>query len=216
MIKAIVFDLGGVITADVWERMFLDPVGGLATMFSIDARRARRVGRAPWQKYANEMSPRRSWKTLEQKYWREVVDELGIDESPAALIARTDEFVDVIPGMLPLLCHLKTTGIELGICSNNTEFWFARQDKKFGLSSLVDPEKTVLSCRVGASKSQGGSAMFEEVKSRLHASPNRTLFIDDRQANVESAVAFGMPTVLFPSHSSLGHRYLHRILREVL
>ncbi len=52
MIKAVVFDIGGVLAFDIWEHAFLDPEKGLAGVLSLPPDEVKQVGLKMWENFA--------------------------------------------------------------------------------------------------------------------------------------------------------------------
>jgi FMN phosphatase YigB (HAD superfamily) len=216
MIRAIAFDLGGVLTPDVWENTFFDQHIGLVARYGLDIRKARSVGRRLWNIYAHRsVAPGETWRQLERRYWLQFIRALDIDAPVDALIELSGQFIKEVDGMLTVLESLRNSRTIMAVCSNNTEFWFARQASLLRLHRFVSPDHITLSCRIGASKSEVGNRMFAAVAASLGIAKHAILLVDDRQRNVEAAVAYGMPALLFPAHSRQGAAYLHNVLVEL-
>jgi HAD superfamily hydrolase (TIGR01509 family) len=117
--------------------------------------------------------------------------------------------------MAELIARLRVAGTDLAICSNNTEFWFARQMDKLGLRQFFSPEKVVLSCRLGVSKSSPPYEMLQAAVDSLRVGKEACVFVDDREDNIRSALEFGLTGILFPSHSDAGAKYLQAVLGKM-
>lgn len=216
MIRALVFDVGGVLARDVWESMLLDESRGLAKQHGLDEALVNEVGQVLWNIYAHEPSvPGHTSRDLEIEYWTRLIEDLGISANAPDLIRRTAEFICPIPGMDLLLEQLRHTDINLAICSNTTEFWFERHWAALGLDRFFSADKVVISPRVGVSKTSDTLRMYERVVETLGIGPRQCLLIDDREENVERALDFGMPGIIFPSHSEYGTEYLGHLLSEM-
>ena len=212
MIEAVIFDMGGVLAQDVWEHMYLDPEHGLAARFGLDTTEINKVGLLLWDSYAHVPETNsNSWRELELRYWRQFLSFFGDripqsvrDCGPQYLVQETDRFIVPIAGMPAELHRLRAQGLSMAICSDNNEFWIRRQMDKCDLHRFFGPDKLVLSCRVGVSKSSPRFEMFHAAREALRTPASRCLFIDDRQGNVERAKAFGMEAILFVSADDLG------------
>ena len=119
------FDIGGILAADVWESLFLDCEKGIATKFGLNKDTTLRTAHQLWEKYshANQNSTL-DWQKQEINYWQEVSKELKIPYNYDYYCQLTDEFIVPFPGMKLLLRELYESGVTIAICSNNTEFWF--------------------------------------------------------------------------------------------
>jgi len=209
MIKAIVFDIGGVLAQDVWEHLYLDPAQGIIARYpELDAAALEATGNRLWERYAYTPAPKElDWRILEREYWIAFIQEmqavLPTSLSPDEFIDLTDDFVQPIEGMPDLMSRLAGQGLALAICSNNNEFWYARQAERLNLEALIPHENVILSSRVGASKSSPNFEMFKAVSESLRCKDPECLFIDDRPGNVDRAKQFGMQSVLFDGTSLL-------------
>ncbi len=216
VIKAVIFDIGGVLTNDVWESMLLEKEAGFVVADDFDREKIQGVGGELWEAFAyRNLDEKDGWKILEREYWLKASERLPLALSVDECIARTDDFIEPLPGMIQLLGQLKKKGLGLAICSNNTEYWFERQAQKLRLGEYFDADKLALSSRVGVSKSSPNFEMFETAVTALNVKPQECIFIDDRANNVERALQFGIVGILFPSHSTYGAKYLKTILNKM-
>lgn len=162
--------------------------------------------------------PRKSqndWIELEKEYWSLFIKRFNLSYSVEELIDLTDDFILPVKGMNSLLEKLRANGIDLAICSNNTEFWFHRQMTKLNLYKFFDSSKMIISSRVGSSKSSSDYRMFQCAVSALKIDISECLFIDDRNEAVIQAVNYGITAILFPSHSEFGSQYLTLLLQKM-
>jgi HAD superfamily hydrolase (TIGR01509 family) len=209
-LKAVIFDIGGILAYDVWEHLYLDDATGLASRFNLPKDKAEKVGKKLWKEFANTtMEDAETPETLEQRYWQRFIEECG-DALPAItteeLVALSEPFIRDVNNteMIPLLERLKDLGLVFAICSNNNEFWFKRQMQKLGLVNFFPTETTVLSCRTGVSKDDPSGRMFMEVLEKLRMPSEETFYFEDRQPNVERAQSYGINAILVPSESIQG------------
>jgi len=217
MAQALVFDIGGVLTQDIWENLLLDEKKGVAAILKLDRQRVCKVAQRLWDKFAHRSTDEtHDWKELELEYWNLFIEEFQLECSADYFISLTEEFVQPITGMIELLEDLKSrSNVQLAICSNNTEFWFQRQMERLHLHRFFHPNNIILSSRIGISKSSSSFQMFKAVVNALEIDRNNCIFIDDRQNSVLQAVAFGMVGILFPSHSEQGASYLSVLLQKM-
>lgn len=216
MIKAIVFDIGGVLAFDIWEHAFLDAEKGLATVLNLPRDEVKQVGLKMWEDFAYRSAKNeKEIDALEIDYWSKFKRHFGRQEPIDFFIARTEEFIRPVKNMLSLVQKLKENEIELAICSNNTEFFHKRLSEKLGLMDYFDPAKEVLSSRVGFSKTSANFEMFQRVEQVVSAHKNEAVLVDDRITNIERAIAFGMNAILFPAASEKGAAYLERLFIQM-
>jgi putative hydrolase of the HAD superfamily len=187
--KAVIFDLGGVLVTDIWEplRDWLVARYGLARP-DVEA-----FGKAVvWDP---EFACRPDH-TDEAVLYDRIIRRFNLPITPDAMADRVGGFVRPIPGMMDRLRDLKGRGLTVGICSNNTEFWYARQRDVLGLEDHVDPGRIVLSCRAGEKKKN--AKIFRDAVAAVETDAAACLFVDDRIKNVEAAAALGMTAVHLP------------------
>jgi len=199
---AAVCDIGNVYARDLYENFATDERHGIPAMCpGLTPVDCMAVCKRLWEKYAYlPAGPGKGWREMEREYWGEFLRlvkgqftaRVNVDD----FITMTDRFVLPVEGALALLEELRAANIRLAVCSNNTEFWFARQADKLDLHRFFSPATTILSCRVGAPKSSQRYEMFHAVSDALGVAPASCVFIDDRKGNVERARLFGMQTIL--------------------
>ena len=206
-IKAVIFDIGGVLAQDVWEHLLLDKKGGIASEYHLDKRKTERVGKRLWEQFAHLPETQRNrWQELEEQYWNQFIQHFA-GHSPEMtadkFVKMTDNFIKPVEGVIPLLERLHSKGVDLAICSNNTEFWFSRQMDKLNLHKFFRQGKVILSCRIGVSKSSPGFEMFHAVADALKIAKAQCVFVDDRKENVERAQQCGMVGIHFTNAKRL-------------
>ncbi|HEY4453268.1 MAG TPA: HAD-IA family hydrolase [Pseudonocardiaceae bacterium] len=124
-------------------------------------------------------------------YWRAVLDPVGIavDAGFVAELTELDEagWLRVDPGALALIVELFEAGVPLAILSN--------APSSFGRAVAAQPwakyfRTLLFSADLGVSKPD--RAIYETLLDRIDAVAADCLFTDDRQANVDGAVAAGL------------------------
>jgi len=216
MIRAVIFDIGGVLAYDVWEHLLLDTERGVASICDLDVKQVRTVGQDLWNKFAYRATTgEEDWQDLEKEYWNTFIRTFNLSSSVNDFIKLTDKFILPIDGMTQLLEQLQLAGIDLAICSNNTEFWFKRQMDKLGLRRFFSPSRIVLSSRIGVPKSSPRYEMFQAVVDALQVDKDVCIFVDDREENILRAFQFGLAGIIFPSHSAYGSKYLQALLEKM-
>lgn len=214
-IKAIIFDVGGVLAYDVWEHLFIE-LDGIVALYKLNNDMVHKIGAKLWNEFAYQNTDiDNGWQKLEINYWQRFVEESHLELPIDKFIQLTDKFIKPIVGMPKLLERLKAKKIDLAICSNNTEFWFERQRRILGLDNYFETEKIILSSRVGVSKSSANSEMFQAVVAALNTEKQNCVFIDDRDENISKALEYGITGILFPSHSESGAEYLYSLFEKM-
>ncbi len=213
MIKSIVFDIGGVLANDIWETMFTDPNNGLAQHFGLESKAVHKFGYGLWEDYAYlGASCEEEIDVLEEDYWQRFMDEFGVSESLDFFKEKTCEFIIPVKGMMALV-HDLHPNYELGICSNNSEFFHKKLAEVLGFYKYFDQKKEILSTQIGSSKTSSNYEMFRALDEALDAPKENVLFVDDRQKNIERAIEFGFNAILFPQASDRGEEYLRRFFK---
>ncbi|MBP5993612.1 MAG: HAD hydrolase-like protein [Candidatus Moranbacteria bacterium] len=196
MIQAVVFDLGGVLIRDPWEWMLLRAEDNIADRFHLSRKDVARIGVELCGKYecSRWMHP-----LIEQEeaWWMDFL--AALPEHPEELtveylIRETDRYIQPIePERIRMtLERLLEKGMSLGICSNNVDFWFAKQWRRLELDRYFPEQRIILSQAIGATKRSPGHEMFYAVKRNLGCGFDSLLFIDDRMENLEAAAQCGI------------------------
>lgn len=213
-IKAVVFDIGGVLALDIWENMFVDPENGLAQHFGLSPTEVHNFGFGLWEDFAYvSTNTKQETDKLESDYWDRFIKRFELKAPVDFFVSKTKEFVKPVPGMINIVSHLQQQNVELGICSNNSEFFHRQLVKTLDLYKYFDPQKEILSSKMGCSKTSPDFKMFKAVESVLTTKREHVLFVDDRQPNIEKAIEFGFNALLFPAGSTYGAEYLNRFLK---
>lgn len=185
MIRAVIFDFGGVLmrTVDqtgrrVWEgRLGLEP-GGLERVVHgsdvwIEAQRGSLTPEAYWQAVAERLNvPPEDLPALREDYFRG--DQL--DEALTALIEQ-----------------LRGEGYKVGLLSNDAPTLEAKLRDQLEIYDYFD--SVIISGRDGMMKPE--PAAFQAAAKALGYSVPECLFIDDNTANVDGARAVGMHAILY-------------------
>ncbi|MDP2650705.1 MAG: HAD-IA family hydrolase [bacterium] len=221
MIKAVIFNIGGVLAHDVWEHLFFDE-DGICNKFNLPREKLETVGRKLYEEYAYRQIPEASdWRSLEKEYWKKFINEFRAELPQSItdddLIQLSESSIREVSSdeMVSLLKELRLNNLILAICSNNTPFWFARQKSESKLTDFFSDENIVLSYQVGAPKSHSNCAMFNAVSERVGVDKEETIFIDDRQGNISQAERCGIKGILFETYSPDNIKALKNALREL-
>lgn len=218
MIRAVVFDMGGVLAYDVWEHL----LPSIASTYGLLKNEVMQVGKELWKVYeCPSVALESTCRNLEQHYWESFIErfrgQLSSSITTDDLKNMTDPFIRDVnnEAMIPLLERLQSKVVHLAICSNNNEFWFKRQMEKLGLDKFFKPSNLCLSYEVGFPKSSPGFEMFTAITKALGIDNEYCLFIDDRKENIEQALKYGMAGILFPRESRCGARYLNALFKHI-
>lgn len=178
----VLFDIGNVLFCDPWETLLLTAEHGLADRHGLDRGRVAEVGAGLWRRYSLS-------ETAEQHYWDDVARALGISVHADDVAALERTLLRPNPQAEQLLGSARDSGYRIGIASNNTTFWFAKQWSALALDRYVDPELVFVSHRSGVEKDSPGRGLLEIAAETV--TPSRTVLIDDRPKNLERAESLG-------------------------
>lgn len=183
MIKAIIFDYGGVLITGGGAD---EPAESLAAFLGIPKSEAAAIIHALWPRYVSGMLD-------EAGYWNQVERSVG-RALPGDYRTMRSNWDDVAPlaEMIEYITSLKSRGYTVGLLSNITPST-ASIIRTGGGYDLFDP--CVLSCEVGYAKPSA-----EIYRSLLHALPgihaDEIVFIDDQMRYLAPAQKIGLHTVL--------------------
>lgn len=183
MIKAFLFDNGGVITAggagnELSER--------LSKNLGIDSGKAFELLSPVWNQYSRgKITETELWRNVEKNYGKPI-SELQRD------IWNKWENMRPLPEMMDLVLQLKADGYKVGLLSNvipNTERVIRANGGYDNFDFLV------LSCEVGFSKPD--PEIYEIVMEHLDGiKPEEVIFLDDQERCLVPARQLGMKTIL--------------------
>ena len=185
---AILFDIGNVLFCDPWETLFLSPQKGLADSRGLDRQVVERIGRELWYEFSTRESG-------ECSYWREVEKRLDIRISPADITQLEEQLLFPNPHAETILQKASDTGRSIGIASNNTSFWFAKQRTALSLDRYVDPKLVFLSHVLGVEKGAVGQGLIEIAAAQVDVPAS--FFVDDRESNLDRAQNVGFTVIRY-------------------
>jgi epoxide hydrolase-like predicted phosphatase len=183
MIKAVIFDYGGVIMPGGGAN---EPAESLSAFLDIPLGKAKHIIALLWDDYI-------TGKLNETQYWQQVEKEYGKPITRDTRTARS-KWIDVapLPEMVQLIQDLKAKGYIVGLLSNITISTEAII-RTGGGYALFEP--CVLSCQVGFAKPS--LAIYQELLQQLPGiQPKEIVFIDDQQRYLDTAHSLGLATIL--------------------
>lgn len=185
--SVILFDLGNVLFCDPWESLLLTPGTGLADRWGLDPSVVGEAGRRLWRGFSVREAE-------ESEYWDALSGELDRPVPPQLIKQLEEELLVANPAAGELLEAASRGGARpVGIASNNTSFWYAKQAERLTLDRWVDPALVFLSCRLGVTKGSPGRGLLDIAAE--HTRPSSTLIVEDRAANLDRARSLGFRTV---------------------
>src|SRR5262249_16978653 len=141
-------------TPDPWEAIWLTPNIGLADQLNIDPTILPPIGKRLFEKYSVNTAS-------EKDYWAEFGNELNIVISQEVVREIEAHVMTHNPYLHDFLAQMKAQGIHLGIISNNTDFWFAKQLDTTTIAKYFDPDLIFLSHVTGISKQKAHPNLFD-------------------------------------------------------
>lgn len=117
----------------------------------------------------------------------DLVTATGIDVDPAD-VAAVWEGIELDPEALALVERVRASGIRCVLATNQQDHRFAVMRDRFGYRDRMDSLRP--SCEVGAAKPD--PAYFTALLELEDVSAAESLFIDDKEANVEAARSIGI------------------------
>ena len=189
MIKAILFDFGGVLA----EEGFRDGLQALARRQGLDPNRMFEIGMdavydSGWVEGRGD----------EAGFWRLMAEQAGLRGDPAAMRETILERFKIRPAVLALVDRLRRRGYRVGLLSDQTE-WLDELDRRHGIYHHFD--HLYISYRLG--KGKRDPTLFDDIARDLGLAPDEILFIDDNAANVERARQRGWHGIVFTDTDTL-------------
>lgn len=187
MIKAIIFDYGGVLSAEASLRSF----GAMyAQKFQKNPEDFNTVIIENW-------IPARVNKIDSRLFWKNLANFLGTD----AKLLRKDfmDFFGFREEVFELIKKLKKNGYRLGLLSNTLEDWFEEiiQNRKF--NQTFDVIVTSYKSKIA----KPDISIYNEIVEKLNVKPDECIYIDDLEKNIPPAKQLGMKTILFTDFENL-------------
>jgi len=183
MIKAAIFDFGGVLAEEGFKESLktigmqnhLDP----GELFKLAEKLIYDSG------YVNGTSG-------EADYWTALRKRTGITNTDNELRETVLSAFSLRPGMLRHVEKLKSLGLITAILSDQTN-WLDEIDQRTPFFYLFDQVYNSFHLK----KSKRDLSLFKEVCSLLNLKPEEALFIDDNAGNIQRASAEGLKTIHF-------------------
>lgn len=151
-----------------------------------------------------------------ETYWRGILRKTGLELCPAAIdeLLHWDArmWMRENPAMLAWQAALKDQGIRTAILSNIGDTVSQAMERELPWISRFDVR--VWSYRLRIAKPN--PAIYRYALEQLAAAPEETLFIDDRQENVDAATALGIKSLVFTTAESLRNDLIAQSLDKQL
>lgn len=180
-IDTIFFDWGGVVADDPGDdflKLLLRNIGASETQVEeIYTTYMRRFMRG-------EISEEEYWDELRIKYGFSIHDTISKEFKEWRGLIKNDE-------VLALVAKAKENGLKTAVFSNVIEPTY-NVLAQAGYYDYFD--ETIASCKVGLAKPE--KEIYELALERLHTTAGQSLFIDDKQKNLDPAIEMGFKTIL--------------------
>jgi FMN phosphatase YigB (HAD superfamily) len=187
-IRAIVFDIGGVLFENIQEYFLPD----LARRHGLDPEHVLSLGYRHGADWGLGHS-------TEEDYWRGILTDAGLDLGlMPSLIAETTAYIRPMEPTWQIVDQLPPH-LTLGILSNTTWEWVRRQRAAREWEPRFDP--VLLSCELGLCKPD--PAIYRLLLERIGLPGYQVLFVDDRADNLAAAAASGIQGHLFEDAAGL-------------
>lgn len=191
-VKAVIFDYGEVLT----HRPMPEEAACLAASFGV----AVDAFPALWEK--NRRAFDRGDLTA-QAYWSMLAADAGVQLRSREMeeIGNLDVAMwsHINPNMVDWARQLRASGIKIGVLSNMHLGMAAYVRKNFAWLEIFD--FLTLSAEVRLAKPE--AAIYEHTLRGLGATTGETLFLDDREVNIQAAHALGIRAIRFQSMAQL-------------
>ncbi|MBU1204790.1 MAG: HAD family phosphatase [Nanoarchaeota archaeon] len=186
MIKAIIFDYGGVLSVEGSLSSFGEIY---APKLGVDPEELKRVIIDNWFKA-------RISKMDSKLFWLNISKFLEIDQK----ILRKDllEFSGFNHEVLDLIKKLKKN-YKVGLLSNQIEDWLEEIIAEHKLNEVFDVITTSYKSKIA----KPDISIFKEIVEQLGVNPTECIYIDDLEKNIQPAKELGMKMILFKNFEQL-------------
>jgi len=181
MIKAIIFDYGGVFND--MEARFLNCMETYAKKYGKDPKILTNTFWENWRKARVNEIP-------SQKLWDNIAAYLETD--PVIIRTELMECMGFRPEMIEIAKKLKKN-YKLGLLSNQIEDWLEEIIKKYQLDQIFDVIVTSYKEKIPKPDIE----IFKITVERLGVQPETCVYIDDLEKNISPAKELGMKPILF-------------------
>ncbi len=191
-ISGVILDYGEVLCS----RPSPEALGEMASIFGIDEDKFLPI-------YRSSRDPYDRGDFTGHDYWVEFARRAGVTIHAHQIesLRRMDVqmWSDVNQEMTEWLARIHSRGIKTAILSNMQTDMAAHVRKNFAWLSHVDHQ--IFSCELRAIKPD--PVIYRHSLSLLRIAPSETIFVDDREENIQAARAAGIQGILFASVSQL-------------
>ena len=183
MIKAVLFDFGGVIA----EEGFRDGLAAIAKKKHLDEQTFFRAAEDAMYKTGYVTG-----KATEKIFWETLSKATGLKEDVRALRTEILRRFVLRPQMLALADKIRDQGLVVAVLSDQTN-WLDEVNRKKPFYNRFD--YVINSYVLGKSKKD--PSVFRDVSKIIGINPHLMLFVDDNAQNIKRAAETGMRTIQF-------------------
>jgi len=184
MIKTVIFDFGGVLgpNANEWNTKYKE----ILKLTGLTAMEMNEIWPIHW---ADIKTGKKDLKI----FWHEVIKRARRKVNLEDIEKVYEENISVDLNVIGLATELKKKGFNIVVLANESKKAMDIKIKKFGLSKLFS--RIYCSAHLGMAKPD--KKIFKHVLKELKQSPEETVFIDDKERNIEVAQQLKMNAILF-------------------
>lgn len=188
MIKAFLFDLGGVLFTNGTKKF----ISYISSQYSLNEDNVKEIIDG------NVGSQYREAKISREEFWRHVKEKLNLKESPDELEKEWINRYKLIPETKEIIAKL-ATNYKVYYLSDNVKERVDKLDERFHFLSLFTDG--IFSHKVGVRKPD--PEIYQYALEKTQTPPQETVFIDDKPIMLEPAKKLGMVTILFNTPDKL-------------
>lgn len=189
MIRAVIFDFGGVVHA-FDNRIFLRSVLRHSALRPEEVRSRVLDSGLPREFESGRISP--------AEFFRAVAERCELSMSEAEFVEAFVRIFTPIDGTIALIRRLKRA-YRLALLSNTNEWHFRHHIRNVDIFPLFDA--VTLSYEVKSMKP--AEAIYRDALARLGLPPHECAFVDDLEENVEGARRLGIQGIRYEGHEAL-------------
>lgn len=191
MIKAIIFDLGGVLFTNGTKKFIAD----ISSKYSIDPETVKDI------MDGDVGSQYREAKITRDQFWKTVLEKLNIKEDIKTLEDQWISGYDLIEGTRDIILDLAKK-YKVYYLSDNVRERVERINDRYNFLEWF--EDGIFSHEVGVRKPN--PEIYKYTLNKAQVEPEEAVFIDDKQSALEPAKEMGITTILFESPELLRQR----------
>lgn len=190
MVKAVIFDFGGVVgsDSDAWDINFLE----IKKLTGLSCVQLEKFFIKHWKKL-------KIGKEDTVDFWKDIITSKNLKIPPEKLEKTYLPKITINNDVLDIVENIKLKGVLVTLLPNTARQWMDFKVKKFKLDQIFD--KIYSSAHLGIAKPE--PEIFEYALKDLNLAPEEVIFIDNQQNNVNSAKKLGIKAILFVNSQQL-------------